>query len=217
MKQLILFSRILLPVIGMIFWFSGIALAAGNLQDIIDLPAEVHDKLKQKLEDSREYTEDQMASITRCLDKGNVRDIVNCLSDDGLDEAVEIGYIIRDEMSNLRDKVCGGTFSDRDRCEKLQDDVKNLGVKMKTWGSQLQEKWSKTVAGGRAYLEKRYELTRLKRKICDRINQEGCWNWLNERLDLHCKPSDLGNDPEKLKQCRLRVAREVWSRLEARQ
>lgn len=190
--------------------------AATDLQDLIDLPVEVHDKIMEKLEDSKEYTEEQLETITRCMKKPGVKRIINCLSDDGLEDSLEIGYIIRDEMSNLRDKVCGGGFLEEDRCKKLQKDVADVGLQVKDFGNRLKEKWSNAITGGKAFLEKRYELTRLKKKICDKINQEGCWSWLNERLDIRCKPSNLGNDPEKLKQCRIDVAQDVWKRVEAR-
>jgi len=217
MKQpLIPSGRTLLLLFCLVFCLPGISPAAEELRDIIELPVEIHEQLKRKLKDSREYTEEQLASINRCLERGNVKGVINCLSDDGLEDALEIGYIIRDEMSHLRDRICGSD-SHGDRCKKARDDVKHLGSSIQRWGTQLQEKWSQTVAGGKAYLDQRYELTRLKKKICDRINQEGCWNWLNERLDLNCKPKDLGHDPERLKQCRLEVARDVWQRLEARQ
>lgn len=185
--------------------------SAKDLQDLIDLPVEVHETLKSRFAESKEYTEAQLETITRCLDKGDVERIINCLSDDGLDDAVAIGYLIRDEMGNLKDRVCrGSSLLEQDRCRKLQNDVNAMGT-------QIKEKWSKTLDKGKAYLEKRYELTRLKKRICDRINDEGCWRWLNDRLDIHCKPSSLDNDPEKLRQCRLDIANDVWNRLEAKQ
>ena len=174
---------------------------------MIDLPEEVHEKLTQKLADSKEYTEEQLETITGCLKKSGIQRIINCLSDDGLEDAVEIGYIIRDEMGNLRDRVCrGNSMRDKDRCDKLQNDLKQIGT-------QIKDKWSKTLASGKAYLEKKYELTYLKKKICSKINQEGCWSWLNERLDIHCKSADFDHNVEKLKQCRLKTAKSVWKRV----
>ncbi len=203
-------SSLLLGLVFAAFLVSSSLALAKDLQDLIDLPEEVHDKLKQKLEDSKEYTEEQMETITRCLKKSGVQRIINCLSDDGLEDAMEIGYVIRDEMGNLRDRVCGGSsILEKDRCEKLQNDVKNMG-------SRIKEKWSKSLAGGKAYFEKKYELTLLKKKICDKIDQKGCWGWLNERLDIHCKPTKLDHNAEKLRQCRLKIAQDVWKRVEAR-
>lgn len=203
-------TQLLLGLVVTVFLFNGSITVAKEMQDLIDLPAEVADKLKQKLDESKEYTDEQMEIITHCLKKSGVQNIINCLSDDGLEDAMEIGYVIRDEMGNLRDRVCGGsTILEKDRCNKLKNDVK-------TMGKEIKEKWSRTLADGKAYLEKKYELTLLKKKICDKINQEGCWNWLNERLDIHCKPADLDNNTEKLRQCRMEVAQDVWKRVEAR-
>ncbi len=183
--------------------------APKDLQEWIDLPVEVHDALKRKLTESKKYTEEQLETITECLDKSEVQSIINCLSDDGMEDTLEIGDMIRDEMGNLRDKVCGGGFLEKDRCKKLENDLKNVGIRIK-------DKWSRALASGKAFLDKRYELTRLKRKICNKIDQKGCWSWLNERMDLHCKPGDFSNDADKLKQCRMQVAEGVWEKVKDR-
>ena len=182
---------------------------AKELQDWMDLPAEVQENLTQKLKKSRKYTEEQMKTITNCLEKSKLEETINCLSNDGLEDALEIGYMIKDEMRDLRDRVCGSSsFGDKDRCKQLQKDLAGLGDRIK-------ETWSKTLASGQAYLKKRTELTRLKKKICDKINKKGCWSWLNERMDINCNPKKLDNDAEKLRQCRTNIARDVWERLNA--
>ena len=182
---------------------------AKELQDLIELPAEVHDKLTQKLKQSKKYTEEQMKTITDCLEKSNIEKIINCLSDDGLEDTLEIGYMIKDEIKDLRDRVCGSSsFGDKDRCKQLQKDLLSLG-------HQIKETWSKTLASGQAYLKNRTELTRLKKKICDKINKKGCWSWLNERMDINCNPKKMDYEGEKLRQCRTNIARDVWEQLNA--
>jgi len=183
--------------------------AADKLQEWIDLPAEVHEELTQKLKKSQKYTTEQIEVITGCLEKKGVKQIINCLSDDGLEDALEIGDLIKDEMRDLRNRVCGGShILQKDRCKQLQKDLLNMG-------EQLKEKWSETMSSGQAYLKSKTELSQLKKNICDKINKKGCWSWLSERLDLNCNPQKLGNAVEKLQQCRINVAKEVWERLSA--
>ncbi|MBU2645041.1 hypothetical protein KKI24_10060 [bacterium] len=188
---------------------SGVA-APKDLQGWIDLPVEVHDELIRKLKAGKKYSEEQLETITHCLKESDVRQIVNCLSDDGLEDALAIGYLIKEEMGKLRDRVCGGSsMGEKDRCQKLQQDLAGMG-------DRILETWSQTLASGEAYLEKRTALTRLKRQICHHINEKDCWTWLNERLDLHCSPEKLGRDAEQLRQCRMDVAQDIWNRLNAK-
>jgi hypothetical protein len=53
----------------------------------------------------------------------------------------------------------------------------------------------------------------MKRKICKKINQEGCYQWLNERIDLKCRPQKAGNDAVNTEDCQLEVTQEVWERV----
>ena len=199
-------KRLLVLVLLLITATTGVAVSK-ELQEWIDLPAEVHDELKQKLQKSKKYTAEQIEVITDCLKKPTMEKIINCLSNDGLEDAMEIGYMIKDEMRDLRDKICGSSsFGDQDRCKQLQKDLKGMG-------DRIRETWSKTLASGQTYLKKRTELTHLKKKICDKINKKGCWGWLNERMDIQCNPKKLDNDGEKLRQCRMEVAQDVWGRL----
>ncbi len=180
-----------------------------KLQDWIDLPVEVHDEIKRKLQNSQKYTAAQLDVISDCLKKSTLEKIINCLSDDGLEDTLEIGYMLKDEMLDLRDKICGNSsFGDKDRCKQLQKDLSGMG-------DRIRETWLDTLASGQEYLNKRTELTHLKKKICDKINKKDCWSWLNERLNIQCNPKKLENDGEKLRLCRMDVAGNVWKQLNA--
>ncbi len=173
----------------------------------LEISKEYKEEILDKLKESKEFTKDQLEVINGCLDESSVKNALNCFSDGGIDGAAGALTIIRDELAAIGDRICGGNqFGNKDQCQKFGDSLNKLK-------NDLQEKWIAAVERGKKYLEQQNKLLFMKRKICKKIDQEGCYNWLNERIELNCKPEKLGNDPAAIEKCQIAVTEEVWSRL----
>ena len=206
MKSQALYSVIL----SISFWLicTGLLFAVeGTAGSWLDIPAEYRDEVAEKLEKSKHFTEEQLKIVKECLKQSGIKDTLNCFSDGGLDEAANILVIIRDELGSIKDRICGGSSSlDHNKCTQLQDKT----VQLK---DDLAAVLSGTIEKGQKYLEERNKLFTMKRKICGKIKEEGCWTWLEERLNLKCNPKKFDKHPEKLEQCQMEVVNDVWERL----
>jgi hypothetical protein len=179
----------------------------GNFEKWLDIPSEYKDEIADALETSKEFTEEQIQLITTCLEESSLKDSLNCLSDGGMDEAMGILLTVSEAFTGIKDRICGGTsLTDRDRCRQIQS-------KLNQWKDGLAGTLSGTIKRGQKYLEERNRLFFMKRQICAKIGEKGCWSWLDDRLNLKCDPGKIGSDPEILKECRLTVVNEVWERL----
>ncbi len=178
-----------------------------EVEDLLEIPVEYRDEIEDRLKESREFTEEQIEIITACLDESSMTQVLNCFSRGGIDEAANIWMLINEELANMEERLCGkSTFFEKDRCEQIKESLDRIR-------EQMDGIWSTTMERGRKYLKEKNELIFLKRKICKKINQKGCWSWLNERLLLKCNPNKMGADLRKLEKCRLDVANDVWERL----
>ncbi len=190
------------------FSFSAMVYAAdGTVKKWLDVPSEYRKEIADKLEKSKRYTEEQMKVVKRCLDKSGAREILNCFSAGGLDKAASILLVIRDEFNSIADRICGGSsLTDQNKCKQLKENT----ILLK---EGLAAALTGTIEKGQHYLEEKNKLFSMKRKICGKIKEKGCWTWLDERLNIKCNPQELGRHPDKLEQCRLEVLDEVWKRL----
>lgn len=176
-------------------------------EEWMELSSEVKDELIEKLEESREFTEEQLEVIQVCFEESSFKDAVNCFSSGGVDKASELFTIVEDELGHIRERICGeSTLGNRDQCDRVKDSLAKLK-------SDLQSVWYTMLDKGKQYLEEKNRLLFMKRKICKKINQEGCYQWLNERIEIKCNPKTIGNDPETIEQCKLDVSEAVWRRL----
>ncbi len=173
----------------------------------LEVSGEYKDEILEKLNDSKKFTEDQLTVIDECLNESNLKKVLDCLSGGGVNEAAGALTIIRDELGQIRERICGkGSLGNKDKCQKFGDSLNTLK-------KDLQKSWGELLQKGKGYLEQSNELLFMKRKICNKIDQEGCYRWLNERIDLKCNPKKIGNDPATIEKCRLDVTQEVWDRV----
>lgn len=200
------------------FWYLLFLIFLGSQQvfaakgsDWLDIPPEYREQVIRKLNEGKQYTAEQLKVISGCLEKTSSEKIADCLSGGGLGEVTEIYSSVKSELKSIAEEVCGkSSFWEKNRCEKLEEQLSEFSKQLKTT-------WSDALQKGKQYLQKKNELLLLKRNICDKIDQEGCWSWLNERIDLRCNPSKLKDDPEKLHRCRMKTAEGVWERLNDQQ
>ena len=173
----------------------------------LEVSREYKDEILEKLKDSKEFTEDQLEVIDDCLNESNVKEVLNCFSGGGVDGAAGALTIIRDELGQIRERICGkGSWGNKDKCQKFGDSLHKLK-------NELQKSWGELLQKGKSYLEQSNQLLFMKRKICRKIDQEGCYRWLNERIDIKCNPKKIGNDPVTIEKCQLEVTEEVWGRV----
>ncbi len=195
----LLFGFFLIPVLIQASW--------GNSEEWLDITLEYKDEISDKLKESKQFTEDQLEVINDCLDESSVKEVLNCFSDGGVDEATGALIIIRDELVNIRERICGKSLlGNKDKCDQFGDKI----IKLK---ADLQNTWASTLEKGKQYLDKKNKLLFMKRKICKKINEEGCYIWLNERIKIKCSPQNIGSDPAAIEKCQLDVTDEVWKRI----
>lgn len=177
----------------------------------LEIPEEYRKEISEQIKASKQYTAEQLSVITDCLSETSVAEILNCLSAGGIDEAAGILTLIRDKVSEIRERICGGSaLGNKDSCDKLSDSL----IRFK---QDLQEAWSVTVAKGKQYLAEKNRVLTMKRSICNRIKQEGCYQWLNDRIELKCNPKKIGTNPTAIETCQWDVVEEVWQRLNSGQ
>ncbi len=205
------FLKLLISFLFVLLLTLDLSAATESLEDLLEIPADYRDEIEEMLEKSKEFTEDQLEVIQDCLDESSAKEIANCFSKGGIDEAGKILSMIKDELFDVERRICGeSSIFEKDRCEKFQESMK----KFKGQADKLWSAWSSTMDRGRRYVEERNRLFTLKRKICQKINEDGCWKWLNERMDIKCNPKKIGYDAQKLEACQLEVANDVWDRLD---
>lgn len=201
MKSIIIFQIIILlnTFVYAAAWDEG--------KEWLEVSKEYKDEILEQLENSKQFTENQLEVIDDCLNESNVKEVLNCFSGGGVEGAAGALTIIRDELEQIRERICGkGSWRNKDKCQKFGESLDKLRTDLqKTWGELLQK--------GKDYLEQSNNLLFMKRKICRKINQDGCYRWLNERIDLKCNPKKTGNDPAIIEKCRLDVTQEVWDRV----
>lgn len=173
----------------------------------LEVSKEYKDEILEKLENSKQFTEDQLQVIDDCMNESSVKKVLNCFSGGGVDEAAGALTIIRDELGNIRERICGkGSWGNKDKCQKFGDSLSKLK-------KDLQQSWGELLEKGKNYLEQSNKLLFMKRKICRKIDQEGCYRWLNDRIDIQCNPNKIGNNPATIEKCQLEVTEDVWGRL----
>ncbi|MBU2514349.1 hypothetical protein KJ966_23680 [bacterium] len=203
MKNLIRISLLVFALLSPLCVFADF----NEVEDLLEIPVEYRDEIKDKFKESREFSEAQIEIIAECLKESSIKGVLNCFSRGGIDEASNILVLIRDELLNIEERLCGkSTLFQKDRCEKIKSNLDNIK-------KQIGNMWSTTMERGKQRLREKNELITLKRKICEKINQDGCWSWLNERLYLKCNPKKIGTDSQVQEKCRLEAATEVWNRL----
>jgi hypothetical protein len=197
-------------VILNIFLLNSIIVCAASWdqgKEWLEATREYKDEILDKLKDSKQFTQNQLGVIEDCLDEPETKEVLNCFSGGGVEKAAGALTLIGDELSRIRERICSGdSWGDRNKCQKFGDSLE----KMK---KDLQASWSELVNRGKSYLEQSNKLFFMKRKICKKINQEGCYQWLNERIDLKCRPQKAGNDAVNTEDCQLEVTQEVWERV----
>lgn len=185
--------------------FAADALETGK--EWLDISQEYKNEILQHLEDSKQFTEKQLDIVADCLDESSISEVINCFSKGGIDDAIALISGIKDQLGTIRERICGEDhLGNKDKCEQFSDSLLVLTKDLKT-------AWSSALEKGKKYLENKNQLLFMKRKICKKIDQEGCYQWLNERIEIKCDPKKIGNDPAVIKQCKLDVADEVWSKL----
>ncbi len=181
--------------------------ASGSAKDWLEIPAEYKDEVADKLEQSKEFTAEQMEMIKECLEESSFKETLNCISKGGVDEAAVILSSIAEAFGDIKERICGSSsMMDKNRCSQFK-------TRLQDWKDELSGTFSGTIKRGQQYLEERNKLFHMKRKICNKIGEKGCWTWLDERIDLKCNPEKIGTDLQKLEDCRLEVVNDVWERL----
>lgn len=186
----------------------GSPVLASESSEWLALTAEYKDELLDLLEQGKAYSEEQLEIIRDCMNESSMDDTLECFSRGGFDDAKKIVENLFAELSGLRERICGDNSDENIyACDTIEKSLKRFSEK-------IESSWSDSIQKGAAFLRKANELFYLKKKICDRINEKGCWSWLNERIDLKCNPEHFEASPEELRQCRLAVANDVWERLD---
>ena len=187
--------------------FSALAMVSDK-NDWLEVPNEYREKIFEKLKEGKKYSEEQLAVIGQCLQESTTKAALSCFSQSGFAEVSALYVTIEKELGELREKLCGEkVVRKKDNCEQLIDQLTQLK-------NQLKQGWSTALEKGQKVLKKKNVLFSLKRKICLKIEVEGCWSWLNERIALKCDPGKFKAEPDKLFECQLAVVTEVWKKLD---
>lgn len=173
----------------------------------VDMAEEYSGEIRKKLEQTKKFTEEQIDTITECMKQPTLKDNLNCLTDGGVDGASDVLVEVKDAMTDIQNRICGGSSAfEKDRCSQLKD-------RLDEWKKELTGNLSETMKRGQKYLEERNKLFFMKKKICTKIGEKGCWTWLDDRINIKCDPKKVGTNTKALESCRLDVVNDVWSKL----